>query len=102
MDPEYFARIGLSNDMCALLVRFSVSKPNILHMHWIPMVRKLPFEIWFLSRVKKLGIKLVYTVQNDFLVHASESWQEPFSCIVRGTTHSSVTPTKRRAGANSW
>ncbi len=92
-DPEYFARIGLSNDpglldvvpklripndsirrvlmfvescinMCALLLRFAFSKPDILHIQWIPMVRKLPFEIWFLSLVKKLGIKLVYTVHN--------------------------------------
>jgi len=92
-DPEYFARIGLSNDpglvdvvpklripndtirrvlmlveccinMCALLVRFAFSKPDILHIQWIPMVRKLPFEVWFLILVKKLGIKLVYTVHN--------------------------------------
>lgn len=92
-DPEYFARVGLSNDpglidvvprlripndsirrvlmlveccinMCALLVRFVVSKPDILHIQWIPMVRRLPFEIWFLSLVKKLGIRLVYTVHN--------------------------------------
>src|SRR5260370_7163142 len=51
-------------NMGALVVRFAFSKPDILHIQWIPMVRKLPFEVWFLILVKKLGIKLVYTVHN--------------------------------------
>jgi glycosyltransferase involved in cell wall biosynthesis len=92
-DPQYFAknglrnkpglldvvaRLGISNDpvrrvlmlvessinMLALLARFSVSKPDIVHVQWIPMVKKLPFEIWFLRIVKQLKIKLVYTVHN--------------------------------------
>jgi glycosyltransferase involved in cell wall biosynthesis len=92
-DPEYFARIGLANDpglvdvvtklrirndnirrvlmliescmnMAALLVRFAVSKPDVVHVQWIPLVRKLPFEIWFLKLLKSMGIKLLYTVHN--------------------------------------
>jgi len=92
-DPGYFARNGLRNapglvdvvpklripndnvrralmlvecciNMATLLARFAVSKPDIVHIQWIPLVRRLPFEIWFLRLVKKLGIKLVYTVHN--------------------------------------
>jgi glycosyltransferase involved in cell wall biosynthesis len=92
-DPSYFARNGLRNDpglvdivpklgitndsvrralmlaesclnMCALLARFAVSKPDILHVQWTPLARKLPFEIWFLWLTKKLKIRLVYTVHN--------------------------------------
>jgi len=92
-DPEYFSKHGLRNDpgfadlvprlrisneasrrvlmlgescinMLALLARFAVSKPEVVHVQWIPMVRKLPFEIWFLKLVKRLKIKLVYTVHN--------------------------------------
>jgi glycosyltransferase involved in cell wall biosynthesis len=92
-DPEYFVRNGLRNrpglvdvvpklrirndyvrralmfiecciNMAALLVRFSLSRPDILHVQWIPMVRRVPFEIWFLKLLKKRGIKLVYTVHN--------------------------------------
>lgn len=92
-DPEYFARNGLANDpglidvvsklrisndhlrralmlleccinMAVLLVRFAVSKPDIVHVQWIPMVRRLPFEMWFLSLVRRMGIKLIYTVHN--------------------------------------
>src|SRR5260370_16150940 len=51
-------------NMGALVVRFAFSKPDILPIQGIPMVRKLPFEVWFLILVKKLGIKLVYTVHN--------------------------------------
>jgi len=92
-DPEYFARnglrnkpglvdvvpkLGISNDyvrralmlvessinMAALMARFTISKPDIVHVQWIPLIRRFPFEIWFLRLVKKLGIKLVYTVHN--------------------------------------
>jgi glycosyltransferase involved in cell wall biosynthesis len=92
-DPKYFSRNGLANDpglidlvpklglsndttrrllmlvescvnMAALLARFTVSKPDIVHVQWIPLVRRLPFELWFLRAVKKLGIKLVYTAHN--------------------------------------
>lgn len=92
-DPQYFDRNGLPNDpglidivpklrisndttrrvlmlvescinMAALLARFTISKPDIVHVQWIPLVRKVPFEIWFLRVVKKLGTKLVYTAHN--------------------------------------
>jgi glycosyltransferase involved in cell wall biosynthesis len=92
-DPTYFARNGLSNDpglvdvvpklgirndnvrrvlmlveccvnMAALLARFAISKPELVHVQWIPLVRRLPFELWFLRLVKRLGAKLVYTVHN--------------------------------------
>jgi len=92
-DPQYFVRIGLRNDpglvdvvpklrigndnlrrslmlaessinMTALLARFAVSKPDIVHVQWTPLLRKIPLELWFLCLVKKLNIKLVYTVHN--------------------------------------
>lgn len=92
-DPKYFSRNGLVNDpglidiipklgisndttrrvlmlvescinMAALLARFTVSKPDIVHIQWIPLVKRLPFELWFLRVAKKLGIKLVYTAHN--------------------------------------
>lgn len=92
-DPGYFRRNGLRNDpglvdvvpklgisndnvrralmlvescinMGALLARFVVAKPDIVHVQWTPLVRRLPFEIWFLRLVKRLKINLVYTVHN--------------------------------------
>ena len=92
-DPEYFSKNGLKNDpglidfvpglaltndslrrvlmlgescinMTALLARFAVSKPDVVHVQWIPTIRKLPFEMWFLKLLQKLNIKLVYTAHN--------------------------------------
>jgi glycosyltransferase involved in cell wall biosynthesis len=92
-DPQYFVRSGLSNDpglvdvvsklgirngnlrralmfveccinMAALLARIAVSKMEIVHVQWIPMIRRLPFEMWFLRMLRSLGLKLVYTVHN--------------------------------------
>lgn len=92
-DSGYFARNGLRNDpglldvvpklrisndrvrralmlvescinMAALGVRFAISRPDIVHVQWTPLVRRLPFEIWFLWVAKQLRIKLVYTVHN--------------------------------------
>jgi glycosyltransferase involved in cell wall biosynthesis len=92
-DPDYFAKngirntpglldmvpkLGISNDsirrllmlleccinMVALLVRFSISRPDIVHVQWIPMVRRVSLEIWFLKLVRAMGCKLVYTVHN--------------------------------------
>src|SRR5215813_4086467 len=92
-DPDYFLKNGLRNDpglvdliaglgisnnalrrvlmlgesclnMLALVARWLFSKPHIVHVQWVPTVRKLPFEIWFMKLVKCLGIKLVYTVHN--------------------------------------
>lgn len=92
-DPEYFAKnhlrndpglldfvpkLGISNDairrllmlgessinMAALLARFALAKPDIVHVQWVPTVRKLPFETWFLKVLKWFRIKLVYTVHN--------------------------------------
>lgn len=93
-DPTYFRRQGLENDpglvdmvpklgitnqtlrralmliessanMAALSVRFALEKPDIVHVQWTPLVRRLPFEIWFLRLLKALRIKLVYTVHNS-------------------------------------
>jgi glycosyltransferase involved in cell wall biosynthesis len=92
-DPAYFSKHGLKNDpglidvvpklgisnqtlrrllmliesslnMVALSARFTLKKPDIVHVQWTPLVRKLPFEIWFLRLLKALKIKLVYTVHN--------------------------------------
>lgn len=51
-------------NMLALLIRFLFSRPDIVHVQWVPLVRKLPVELWFLKLVRAMGSKLVYTVHN--------------------------------------
>jgi len=52
-------------NLLALALRFSVSKPDILHVQYLPFLeRGFSFEIWFLKWVRHLGIGVVYTVHN--------------------------------------
>lgn len=52
-------------NMLALLFRFCFSKPDVVHVQFLPMVRYgIPFELWFLRIVRFLGCKIVYTVHN--------------------------------------
>jgi glycosyltransferase involved in cell wall biosynthesis len=93
LDPEYFNKHGLRNqpgfldvvakmrlrnqtarrflmlvesciNMMALTAQFAMTKPDVLHIQWIPLVQKLPFDFWFMKFVRKCGIKIVYTVHN--------------------------------------
>lgn len=53
----------------ALMIRFAIAPPDILHVQYIPLVEKgLPFEHWFMQYAKWRGIKIVYTV-HDVLPH---------------------------------
>src|SRR5215470_14507783 len=92
-DPGYFKRQGCDNDpgpfdmvarlkvanqrvrrtmmflescinMLGLSVGFIVSRPDVIHVQWIPIVKALPIELWFLRFARYLGVKLVYTVHN--------------------------------------
>lgn len=52
-------------NLLALALRFSASKPDILHVQYLPFLeRGFRFEIWFLQWVRHLGIRVVYTVHN--------------------------------------
>jgi glycosyltransferase involved in cell wall biosynthesis len=111
-DPEYFVRnhlhngpglldlvpkLRISNDnvrrtlmlvescinMAALLVRFAISKPDIVHVQWIPLVKRFPFEIWFLNLVRRLGIKVVYTVHNVLPHDSGERFAPVFRRVYR-------------------
>jgi glycosyltransferase involved in cell wall biosynthesis len=68
-------------NMIALMVRFAMSTPHVLHVQWIPLVRKVPFELWFLKLARRLGIDLVYTV-HDVLPHdTSDRYRHTFRRI---------------------
>jgi len=52
-------------NLAALALRFTVSRPDIVHVQFVPLVNYgLPVELWFLRFAQRLGIQLVYTVHN--------------------------------------
>jgi glycosyltransferase involved in cell wall biosynthesis len=52
-------------NLSALAARIWASRPDVLHVQFIPLVSYgLPFEIWLLQFARRLGIQIVYTVHN--------------------------------------
>jgi len=51
-------------NLAALAVRFVFSRPDLIHVQFIPLVIYVPIELWFLRAARALGVKVVYTVHN--------------------------------------
>lgn len=107
-DPEFFSREGIRNqpglldltfrlrnapekvrrllkvleyvvNMAALLLRLAVSRPDVLHVQFLPLsTRGLALERWFLRAVKILGIKVVYTVHNVLPQDTGERYRSTY------------------------
>lgn len=68
----------------ALMIRFAVAPPDILHVQYIPLIEQgLPFEFWFMQYAKKLGIKLVYTVHNALPLDVGGNFTETYRKVYR-------------------
>jgi glycosyltransferase involved in cell wall biosynthesis len=112
LDPECFARHGLRNDpglldvvaqckfrplvrralklvescinMLALLFRFSIKRPDILHVQFLQLLEQgLPFEVWFCRWLQKRGTKLIYTVHNILPFHTGNRHRERYERVYR-------------------
>lgn len=56
---EYLANLFV------LGLRLAISRPNILHVQYLPFLeRGITFEIWFIKWARLLGVRIVYTVHN--------------------------------------
>lgn len=52
-------------NMAALALRFILSKPDLIHVQFLPMLKLgVPLEFWLLKLARKRGIKVVYTIHN--------------------------------------
>lgn len=51
-------------NLVAQLLRSVRSRPDILHVQFLPLMPYLPVERWFLKLARRLGTKIVYTVHN--------------------------------------
>lgn len=66
-------------NLFALVVRFSVSPPDVIHVQYLPMLKwRLPLDLWFLEFCRRRGARLVLTV-HDLLPHdTAETYKQTF------------------------
>lgn len=63
----------------ALMLRFSFSRPDVIHVQYLPMLAlHLPFDFWFLRYCRGLGCKLVCTVHDLLPSDTGEKHKEIF------------------------
>jgi glycosyltransferase involved in cell wall biosynthesis len=71
-------------NLCALSVRFLISRPDVVHVQYLPMLKwRLPIDSWFLELCRKRGSKIVLTV-HDLLPHdTGEAYKRTFDELYR-------------------
>lgn len=69
-------------NICALIFRFLVSPPDVIHVQYLPMLKwRVPLDFWFLELCRKRGIKIVLTV-HDLLPHdTAETYKQTFHAL---------------------
>jgi len=56
-------------NLSALTVRFLVSRPDVIHVQYLPMLKwRVPLDFWFLEFCRRRGSKIMLTV-HDLLPH---------------------------------
>jgi glycosyltransferase involved in cell wall biosynthesis len=71
-------------NLCALTVRFLVSRPDVVHVQYLPMLKwRVPLDFWFLEFCRKRGSKIMLTV-HDLLPHdTGEVYRNTFDQLYR-------------------
>jgi len=71
-------------NLCALTVRFLVSRPDVIHVQYLPMLQwRVPLDFWFLEFCRKRGSKITLTV-HDLLPHdTGEFYRRTFDQLYR-------------------
>jgi glycosyltransferase involved in cell wall biosynthesis len=71
-------------NLSALTVRFLVSRPDVIHVQYLPMLKwRLPLDFWFLEFCRRRGSKIVLTV-HDLLPHdTGEAYRRTFDKLYR-------------------
>jgi glycosyltransferase involved in cell wall biosynthesis len=71
-------------NLCALTVRFLVSRPDVVHVQYLPMLKwRVPLDFWFLEFCRKRGSKIMLTV-HDLLPHdTGDVYRKTFDQLYR-------------------
>ena len=71
-------------NLCALTVRFLVSRPDVIHVQYLPMLKwRVPLDLWFLGFCRRRGSKITLTV-HDLLPHdTGDGYRKTFDQLYR-------------------
>ena len=71
-------------NLCALTTRFLVSRPDVVHVQYLPMLKwRVPLDFWFLEFCRRRGSKIMLTV-HDLLPHDSgDVYRKTFDQLYR-------------------
>jgi len=71
-------------NLCALTVRFLVSRPDVIHVQYLPMLKwRVPLDFWFLGFCRRRGSKITLTV-HDLLPHdTGDGYRKTFDQLYR-------------------
>jgi glycosyltransferase involved in cell wall biosynthesis len=71
-------------NLCALTVRFLVSRPDVVHVQYLPMLKwRVPLDFWFLGFCRRRGSKITLTV-HDLLPHdTGDVYRKTFDQLYR-------------------
>ena len=71
-------------NLSALAIRFLFSRPDVIHVQFLPMLRwRFPLDLWLLEFCRKRGSKIVLTV-HDLLPHdTGEAHKQTFNELYR-------------------
>jgi glycosyltransferase involved in cell wall biosynthesis len=83
-----FRRLLKSGEYClnlsVLTLRMCARPPLVLHVQQLPFAgRGLPFESWFLSLARKLGVRLVHTVHDHLPHDTGERYRRTYERLYR-------------------
>lgn len=68
-------------NLLAFAVRFLFSRPDVIHVQWLPLVTHTNVELWFLRLARRLGVRLVYSVHNVLPHDTGERYKEKFRTV---------------------
>jgi len=70
-------------NMLALTIHLVVDPPEILHVQWIPLAKKFPFDLWFMKFAKSRGVKVAYTVHNILPHDTGQRFKDTYRRVYR-------------------
>ncbi|MHB1002045.1 MAG: glycosyltransferase family 4 protein [Armatimonadota bacterium] len=70
-------------NLAVMWLRFIISRPDIVHIQWMPRIYEFGFELWFMKAVKVLRIKQIYTMHNILPHDTGRKYEKLFAEVYK-------------------